>query len=126
MYNIEEIKKSVAAVVSHSQNIPCPLVDELMDKWAVAKKDFIAAFGRKLIFEYPEKVSFELSKETQDSRIKDFITTVDEHYRNGLLASFLSSNSQSFYQNTVSIDATGINGEKIPKRKKLKQRLLLN
>ena len=120
MYNIEEIKKSVAAVVSHSQNIPCPLVDELMDKWAAAKKDFIAAFGHKLIFEYPEKVSFELSKETQENRIKDFITTVDEHYRNGVLASFLSSNSQSFYQNTVSIDnAVGINGEKIPKGMKL-------
>ena len=41
MINRETIKQQVSAVLGYSQDIPEPHVDELIDNWQEAKRDFI-------------------------------------------------------------------------------------
>ena len=56
--NKEDIKK----VISYSQNIDNPIIDDLMEKWSNNKKGLSDRFlNRKLIYTYPEKVQFELN-----------------------------------------------------------------
>ena len=59
MYNIEDIKEQFKKVIAYSQeiNIKDINVDDLFEKWHIAKKSFIDAFQGRLIVELPEKVS---------------------------------------------------------------------
>ena len=67
------MKQQVIRVIEYSQDQTGLNVDELMDSWRVAKRRFINAFGGKLIYEFPEKVSFELGSNERESKILENI-----------------------------------------------------
>jgi hypothetical protein len=48
--NRDEIKELVCKVVGYSQDIPQPQVDELLDNWLEAKRDFIEVFRGELVY----------------------------------------------------------------------------
>ena len=50
-FDIEQIKADVSKVISYSQDIPNPKVDELINNWVRAKSYFIKQMGDNLIYE---------------------------------------------------------------------------
>ena len=66
--------------------------DKLFADWLEAKRDFIEAFNGKLIWEWPEKVSFELSDTEKKKRIRDFTNTIWNSYDNYELGNFVAEN----------------------------------
>lgn len=117
----KEIQQQVEAVIKHSQHLSCDVdCTSLMTDWLEAKRDFIEAFGGEPIFEYPEKVYFELGPKEKRLRVSDFIDMVENKWDNCDLACFLNQNKDSFFENRVSQDFTiSWSGVKIPKGMKL-------
>jgi hypothetical protein len=99
MWKLEKIKSQVKEVISYSQNIDNPNVDELMDKWMQAKREFIEAMDGKLIYEHPEKMYFSLDEQTRESRIDYFIGTVEMRWNNCELAAFINDMRDGFFNN---------------------------
>ena len=121
---IRKIQEQFELVIHYSQEIPkvpgqrFVNTDSLFEEWLEAKRDFIEAFGGKLIVELPGKVTFELSQEEKIKRVKDFLTTVDCNYENPDLARFIDIQKEGFYENKV-IEDFEYCGEKIPKGMKV-------
>lgn len=111
----KNIQEQFNKVISYSQNIPEPKTDELFEEWLEAKRDFIEAFGGKLILEFPVSVSFELSEKEKNARIEDFIDMIRFNWQNEELSDFLEINKAGFFQNRV-MDSSF---EKVPKGMKL-------
>lgn len=113
MENIKEVQALFNKVIVYSQNIETPETDDLFDRWLEAKRDFIELFGGKLIYEYPEKVYFEISDSEKESRVKDFARTVENKYGNFALSDFIFSHAKDFFPNRMSEayhDKVNING----------------
>ena len=68
--------------------------------WADNKKHFIDAFGGELIYEYPEKVSFEIDEKTKDSRFEDFCFLASQHGYYDLMY-YLRAEKEGFFANKV-------------------------
>lgn len=121
---IRKIQEQFELVIHYSQEIPkvpgqrFVNTDSLFEEWLEAKRDFIEAFGGKLIVELPGKVTFELSQEEKIKRVKDFLTAVDCNYENPDLARFIDIQKSGFYENKV-VEDFEYNGEKIPKGMKV-------
>jgi hypothetical protein len=121
---IRKIQEQFELVIHYSQEIPkvpgqrFVNTDSLFEEWLEAKRDFIEAFGGKLIVELPGKVTFELSQEEKIKRVKDFLTAVDCNYDNPDLARFIDIQKSGFYENKV-VEDFEYNGEKIPKGMKV-------
>ena len=121
---IKKIQEQFELVIHYSQEIPkvpgqrFVNTDSLFEEWLEAKRDFIEAFGGKLIVELPDKVTFELSQEEKIKRVKDFLTAVDCNYDNPDLARFIDIQKSGFYENKV-VEDFEYNGEKIPKGMKV-------
>ena len=101
MINRETIKQQVSAVLGYSQDIPEPQVDELIDTWQEAKRDFIELFNGELICEFPREVSFEIGPKEKMLRVQDFISLVRNTYGNDALADFIEMNKEGFFSNKV-------------------------
>lgn len=97
-----EIQKQFNKVIANSQNIPNPQTDKLFADWLEAKRDFIEAFQGKLIYTWPEKVTFELSDREKIRKIEDFIWQVEQTWHNKALVLFLESIKDDFYANKLS------------------------
>lgn len=101
MTPIQEIKEKFDKVIMYSQSgIDNPQTDKLFDIWAQSKRDIIEAFGGKYIYEFPEKITFELTEDAKNDRIQSFI-----NYLLGLgypeLGMFLEAQRDGFYKNGV-------------------------
>ena len=96
---LNEIKSSVKDVVSYSQGIENPKVDELIDNWYQAKKNIIALFGGKLIYTFPEKVVFHLDEKEKKARLSEFIASVEDRWDNVELADFIAKFENNFFEN---------------------------
>ena len=118
MWNFEQIKSQVESVISYSQNIDNPYLDELMSTWLEAKRDFIEAMDGELIYEHPEKVSFPLGDHEQATRINNFIELVENRWENFDLAAFIDAMRTGFFNNLTPQDYV-YNGKKIKKGTKL-------
>lgn len=70
--NLSKIKEDFDKVIQYSQQIPDPKTDRLFDIWWECKKDFINLFGGKYIYEFPHKVSFDLSAKEKHDRVIRF------------------------------------------------------
>lgn len=70
--NLSEIKSDFYKVIQYSQNIPDPKIDRLFDVWAECKRYFIELFGGQYIYEFPEKVSFDLGPKEKHDRVIRF------------------------------------------------------
>lgn len=104
MQNIDLIKEQVKSVISYSQNINDPKVDELIDRWLEAKRDFIECFDGKFIYTYPTKVQFELDEKERQLRINDFVDSLECHWNNAELANFVYDMRDSFFNNLTNKD----------------------
>lgn len=101
MYDIEQIKQQFRSVIEYSQEIDCPMVDELFKVWGENKKRFIERFGG-LIYEWPNPVEFTLDPKIKEIKVHEFIDCVCNVFGNDELAEFLGLNFDSFFDNIVS------------------------
>ena len=115
----KEIQEQFNSVIRYSQGIENPQTDKLFEDWLEAKRDFIELLDGKLIFEWPEKVSFELGRKEKILRVTDFADLVENKYSNSELADFVFNQKEGFFSNTVIKENLAPNGEKIPKGMKL-------
>lgn len=97
-----EIKHQVQEVIEWSQDIPNTDIDDLMTKWQASKQHFIDAFGGKLIYEVPDKITFHLDEQVRKNRIDEFVYQIDRYCNNMILADFVDMNRESFFENKVS------------------------
>ena len=117
MYN--DVQEQFNKVISYSQGVPEPETDKLFADWLEGKRDFIEAFGGQLIYEWPEKVSFELGSREKSLRLDDFIGVLENRYENYDLAEFVRANREGFFSNQVVEPYTTSKGDTIPKGMKL-------
>ena len=98
---MEQIKEQFDKVIEYSQvGIGMPKTDWLFENWEKNKKYIKEAFGNQLIYEVPEKISFELSDEAKNDRIQSFINSMwDLGYDE--FARFLGVQKEGFYKNSV-------------------------
>lgn len=118
----QKIKEDFDKVITYSQNIEKPITEGIFEKWAVNKKHYIDIFGGKLIYEYPEKIQFELDEKTKKEKFESFLDFINYYFRDNYeeLANYIKSQGQeSFFQNITSIDYTTLEGKKIKKGTKL-------
>lgn len=102
MVNIKEVQEAFNMVIKYSQKgIDDPKTDELFENWHKAKREFIELFGGNLIYEYPEKVYFEIGEKEKELRVNDFASTVRYTYNNPDLADFIETNKKVFFLNRL-------------------------
>lgn len=104
---MDQIKSQVSRVISYSQNIPEPQVNDLINKWYNAKKQIIKMFHGSLIYEYGY-VEFHLSDSVKSSKVTNFIDRVVNTYGNDALGKFVSENREGFFNNQVIKDYDNI------------------
>ena len=98
--NIKDIQAQFNEVIAFSQGYTAN-TDELFERWYEAKRDYIEAFGGKLIWECPTKVTFELSQAVKQERLNQFITMINDGFQNEPLGYFLEDNREGFFKNTI-------------------------
>lgn len=96
------IKQQFDEVIAYSQNISNPQTDELFKDWLEAKRDFIELFNGKLIYEWPQTVTFELSEADKMKKLDDFIWQIESTYHNSRLSEFISVFKEDFFENRMS------------------------
>lgn len=99
--DLMQIKDQVSRVVEYSQEITDAKVDTLIDQWKEAKRDFLELFHGEPIFEFPNKVSFEIGPREKELRVNDFIQLIETTYDNQRLADFIRENREGFFSNKV-------------------------
>ena len=87
-FSLEDIKTQVSKVISYSQGIPEPKVDDIIDQWYTAKRPFILQFGG-LIKETEFPVTLTLSRDAKRDRYNEFLNAVEEAYGFTKLLDFL-------------------------------------
>ena len=113
---LNEIKSNVKDVISYSQGIENPKVDELIDNWYQAKKNIIALFGGKPIYTFPEKVVFHLDEKEKKARLSEFIASVEDRWDNVELADFIAKFENNFFENLTFEDYVVPSSGKIIKK----------
>lgn len=115
---LKTIQRQFNDVITYSQTgIVSPNTDDLFARWYEAKRDFIEAFGGKLIVEYPEPITFALTEEERQERINNFCAVV-RNCSGAQLSDFIETNSEGFFNNQVMFQYT-TEAFKIPKGMKL-------
>ena len=104
MYDIKQIQEKFNEIIQYSQGIREPKTDALFDKWLENKRDFIEVFGGELIYEFPQKVNFELGSKEKSMRIDEFISALQGRYDNYDLAIFVEKMKEGFFTNEVLFD----------------------
>ena len=99
--NVKEIQEQFNQVIAYSQGIDVLNTDNLFKQWFEAKRDFIEAFGGKLIYELALPVTFELTQDARAERINNLIDYVEDKYDNPALRSFINRNRDTFFDNKV-------------------------
>lgn len=100
--------------------------DHLFNTWAEEKKRFYSAWGDKLIWEYPKRVSFDLSEREREQRLTEFIGHVYDDLCCDL-GKFLEDNKKGILENKmVSNQFVDVNGKPhtFPEHLKLSRAIL--
>ena len=119
--NKEDIKK----VISYSQGIENPKIDELLDNWDKNKHRISHKFLKdNILYTHPEKVRFELSPDSQLDRFNhyiDYLFNIFYNEHNPLCDFLCAVGYEAFYNNTLATDYIIIEKEnkKIPKGSKV-------
>lgn len=116
---IQEIKNQFDKVIAYSQGIEDPKTDKLFDIWYTQKRHLFMTFGEKFIYEFPEKVSFELGKKAKHDRVVRFIEDVYHRWGYLELSNFIELQEEGFFQNLTVADYTTRDGKLIKKGTKL-------
>lgn len=120
VYNMDysSIQKQFNEVIEYSQGIHSPKTNDLFARWFEAKKYFIDKMNGKLIYQFPTKVSFQVSDDEKEKRFKSFLQTLQSKYLYPDLLNFLSIQQDGFWSNQV-IKPYEYNQITIPKGMKL-------
>ena len=95
------IKEQFDQVIAYSQTgIDNPQTEQLFETWEKNKKRFYQAFGDQLIWEYPEKVSFELDETAKSEKIANFLSVVYHKHLHELY-DFIRTQQAGFFKNQV-------------------------
>lgn len=121
---IKEIKPKVDDVLTYSQHVEFSHTQELLDGWWDAKHTIMEkVLNNQLIYEYPDKVTFELSEDAKRERYNAFIEYVvnllNTDYHNELIQYLEHINPNWFYKNTLEIDYIVNDDKKIQKGTKI-------
>ena len=121
---IKELKQKVDEVLTYSQHVEFCHTQELLEDWYNAKKDIIKkVLAGQLIYEYPEKITFELSQESKIDRYNSFIEYVgnllDIDYSNDFMRYLERINPDWFYKNVLEADYIINDDKKIQKGTKV-------
>lgn len=100
----QRIKEQFKQVIQHSQGIHGINVDYLFSQWRNAKSWFLEQNNGEPIYEYPEKVSFELSEDEKYKKIDKFIGKLQSHYNCEELSYFIESMKNGFFNNLTDHD----------------------
>ena len=117
--NLSKIKNDFNEVIRFSQRIPNPKTDKLFDIWLECKKQFIELFNGQYIYEFPEKVSFDLGPKEKHDRVIRFAGQVASQWGYTNLADFIETQEDGFFQNLTVEDYTAWDGKIIRKGSKL-------
>ena len=117
--NLKKIKQDFDDVIKYTQSIPDPKTDKLFDVWMECKRDFIELFNGEFIYEFPEKVSFELDAKEKHDRVVRFAGQVAARWGYSDLANFIESQEEGFFKNITISDYTAWDGKVIKKGTKL-------
>lgn len=101
-FDFNTVAQQVEDVIRYSQDFEDKNmnVHPLLEKWKQNKQFFINQMNGKLIYEYPEQVSFHLSKEARKDKCASFIYDVEMKYDNSAIAAFLKQISdEEFFSN---------------------------
>lgn len=117
--NLAKIKEDFDKVIAYSQGVENPKTDRLFDVWLECKRDFIEAFGGNYIYEFPEKVAFELGEKEKHNRVIRFAGLVESQWGYSELAHFIEDQEPGFFQNLTVADYKSLDGKIIKKGTKL-------
>lgn len=99
---INDIKEKFDKVIQYSQyGIETPNTENLFKNWSLNKEHFYYLFGNQCIWEYPEKVSFELDNNTKQARVTDLIAYILCNEYSTELADFIDQQKKGFFDNKV-------------------------
>lgn len=99
---INDIKEKFDKVIQYSQyGIETPNTENLFKNWSSNKEYFYYLFGNQCIWEYPEKVSFELDDNTKQARVTDLIAYILCNKYSTELADFIDQQKKGFFDNKV-------------------------
>ena len=115
---IEKIKEAFDKVITYSQGIENPKTDKLFEIWQKAKGIYLQRW-HDYIYEYPERVSFELDDKAKHERVMNFVNDLEERYEYYDLARFVFEQESGFFNNLTVSDYLTENGKKIQKGTKL-------
>ena len=115
---IEKIKEAFDKVITYSQGIENPKTDKLFEIWQKAKGIYLQRW-HDYIYEYPERVSFELDDRSKRERVMNFVNDLEERYEYYDLARFVFEQESGFFNNLTVSDYLTENGKKIQKGTKL-------
>lgn len=121
---IKEIKPKVDEVLTYSQHVEFCHTQKLLEDWYNAKKTIIKkVLAGQLIYECPEKITFELSQESKIDRYNSFIEYVgnllDIDYNNDFMRYLERINPDWFYKNVLEADYVINEDKKIQKGTKV-------
>ena len=101
-FDMLELKHQVSRVLEFSQGIEGPKVGKILADWLDAKDYWIKAMDGKLIYEYPQEITFELDVQTKKQMKEDFYDRIHDFYGRKTLADFIDSLSyEEFYGNVT-------------------------
>ena len=113
-----QIQADFNKVISYSQGIAEPKTDKLFAAWYEAKKKYIDLFNGQLIYEVPDKVTFNLTEKAKVNKVNYFIEKISSIYNNQQLADFIQKNIKTFFDNELFQDYE-FQDKKIPAHSKL-------
>ena len=121
---IKEIKPKVDEVLTYSQHVEFYHTQKLLEDWYNAKKTIIKkVLAGQLIYECPEKITFELSQESKIDRYNSFIEYVgnllDIDYSNDFMRYLERISPDWFYKNVLEADYVINEDKKIQKGTKV-------
>ena len=119
MQNFDEVKDLFRQVIAHSQHIPDPQVDDLFEQWKHAKRNFLQSFGGKMIYEFPEPISFDLGESERKARVDTFIEMLEYKWDNWELSRFVEDMRDGFFNNLTTHDFSLSPDKQIKKGTKL-------
>lgn len=112
-----KIEEDVTKVIQWSQNIEKPNVKELLANWKINKEKFIRGlFAGELIYQVPEKLTFELGENSKKEKFESFKDHVYDLCENFNLDKYLCFiKYEEFFKNALERDIDLPNGKKIKK-----------
>lgn len=102
--NLSEIQEQFDKVICYSQNLDKVNTTPLLQKWEIAKSNFIERMDGELVYEYPTPVTITLSTEARDQRIEHFLATTEKI--SSVVTEFLYKARTGLYENKTCSEIT--------------------